>query len=113
MFLFEEDAVLGLEISGGPFQGPELVPGDFDGNGSVDQNDADILQANMFTAGGVSSGDVNGDGNVNFQDLADFAPLFAAATGGAVGAQSVPEPSATVLGLLGVVSLLTLRRRTR
>jgi hypothetical protein len=52
------------------------------------------------------------DGNVNFDDLAAFAPIFnAAAAGGA--AQAVPEPASSVLVLIGLAAALAFVRRKR
>ena len=63
----------------------------------------------MFSGGGLSAGDITGNGFVDFDDLAAFAPLFEAANAG--GAQSVPEPATSLLSIFGLVTLLAVRKR--
>lgn len=91
---------------------PPAIPGDTDGNGIVDADDAAVLAqnwgANVGTLG-AEAGDFNGDELVNAAD----ASILAANWGNHNSAESsaaVPEPSAAVL-LLGVIaSFLTWRR---
>jgi hypothetical protein len=112
LFLLEDGAVSGLSISAGPFVDPNpRMPGDFNLDGVIDSADAGILQSNMFSAGNADSGDMTADGNVNFADLAAFAPVFAGANGG--GAASVPEPASSVLILLGLAGILATARSRR
>ncbi len=108
MVLFEDDALNGLVLSPGPFVNP-AVDGDFNSDGVIDSSDATILQDNMFTAGGTSIGDITGNGFVDFDDLAVFAPIYEAAN--AAPAASVPEPASFGLASLAVVALLSVRRR--
>jgi uncharacterized protein (TIGR03790 family) len=112
-----------------------LMPGDADMDGLVGSADLARLAANWGAVGGSGgamwgAGDFNGDGRVGSEDLALIAANWGArsnwaAVGG--GAQpeaglappdnsnnAIPEPSARVLGALGVISLLvhwTLRGR--
>lgn len=108
MVLFENDALNGLVLSPGPFVNP-AVDGDFNSDGVIDSSDATILQDNMFTSGGTSVGDITGNGFVDFDDLAVFAPIYEAAN--AAPAASVPEPASFGLASLAIVALLGVRRR--
>ena len=81
---------------------------DFDGNGVIDQADADILIDNFGEGTMQSQGDINGDGAINLADVAAFAPIFAEAN---PAAASVPEPGALSLVLLGLGAIPFLRKR--
>ncbi|MEO0477051.1 MAG: hypothetical protein AAF085_13930 [Planctomycetota bacterium] len=75
--------------------GPDGLPGDANGDGSVDLLDLDILGANFgLTPADLAEGDFNDDDIVDLLDLdilgANFGTMAAAST-------SVPEPSATML----------------
>ncbi|MEM1011703.1 MAG: dockerin type I domain-containing protein, partial [Planctomycetota bacterium] len=92
------------------------LPGDANGDGTVDLADFGILRANFGTSMSTfEMGDFNGDGNV---DLADFGILranFGATSGSDIAALDawyvtvVPEP--TTLALAGLGGLALLRRR--
>ncbi len=97
------------EITGDPFVS---VPGDFNGDGVVDATDAEELVDNFGEEGGFAQGDINFDGDINFQDVALFRPIYAAASG-AGEASVVPEPGSVSLLVLGFVSMLGFRRRKR
>ncbi|MEM1011733.1 MAG: PEP-CTERM sorting domain-containing protein [Planctomycetota bacterium] len=93
-----------------------MLPGDANGDGTVDLADFGILRANFgSTMGTFATGDFNGDMNV---DLADFGILranFGTSSGSDLAALDawyasvVPEP--TTLGLCGIAGLAMLRRR--
>lgn len=62
-----------------PFDPWAEVSGDADGDGDVDQNDIDLVEANFgrsVTPGAARSGDVNGDGFVDGADLAITTSFF-------------------------------------
>lgn len=103
----ETDAYPGLVLTPGPFMGGS--PADFDGNGTVDADDAEILEDNYNTNAGPLGGDMNSDGIVDLRDVALFKPIFQAANAGA--AASVPEPSSALMVVLGSLGLLSVRRR--
>ncbi len=67
----------------------------------------DILSATQNT---VSMGDVNGDGAVDYFDIAAFHALDAGGAANAVGS-AVPEPSTMALAVVGLLGLLTVIRR--
>ena len=97
-----------------------LVPGDFDADASVDDDDLAIWLAGFGTSGGASAGngDANGDGDVdgrdfllwqrNYGDSALNLPLTASSN-------AVPEPTAValLLGGLCVAGRRAGRTRTR
>jgi hypothetical protein len=88
---------------------PAFTPGDANGDGVVDDEDASILGAHWRQIGGVgwAEGDFNRDGNVNDADAA----ILAAHWGEGVGEESVPEPGSLAL-LVGVavMGMVYLRR---
>ncbi len=86
---------------------------DFNGDGTVDLLDLDVLGQNWQMAGTQSTGDANGDGTVDLLDLdllgqqwqqsGSFASALAAS------GIAVPEPAS--VALLGLGGLAVLRRR--
>ncbi len=90
--------------------GPQSLPGDADGNGTVDEADAAILAANWQKIGGATwaDGDFNGDGTVNDID----ATIMAANWQKTSQSASVPEPSSLVL-LLGILAMAAFCKRAR
>lgn len=98
-----------------PINGIEIVPavglvGDADGNGVVNIADFDLIRGNFLNT--VAAGE---DGDLDFStvvDLTDFR-IWKNAFGGA-GPNSVPEPSAALLIVVGGAGLVLARRfRTR
>ena len=83
------------------------LPGDANGDGSVDILDLDILGMNFGKIGGsaYSDGDFNGDGNVDLLDLDILGANY-----GAMASTAVPEPSALLLALTGLVLLKRTQR---
>lgn len=87
---------------------PPPVPGDFTGDGLVDNSDLNLLLANW---GGVSNPLPNGwDGDPPVGGLIDNDELNALLGNWGVGVTAVPEPATLVLTLLGAVAM---RRRVR
>ena len=85
-----------------------LIPGDANGNGIVDENDAAILAENWLATGADwSMGDFNEDGVVNDAD----ATLLAANWQGSSSSENVPEPGAFVLLIGAMFGLLAWSRR--
>ena len=57
--------------------GPEVVPGDVNGDGIVNFNDISVLSLYLLDLGGLAEGcelnaDFNGDGTVDFKDITDM-----------------------------------------
>ncbi|CAL1151158.1 unnamed protein product [Cladocopium goreaui] len=72
---------------------------DFNGDGTVDLLDLDILGANFGGPGDMSTGDANGDGTVDLLDLDILGGEF-----GTSASSAVPEPTAAVLALSMLVA---------
>jgi hypothetical protein len=104
-------ALAGFQIVGELILAPSDA--DFDSSTVVDGTDLLIWQRGFGLAGqpDKSTGDANGDGNVNAADLAVWELQYG--TGGLAGASlsSVPEPAAGLLGLLAASCLLGSARR--
>ena len=86
-----------------------VVPGDIDGDGDVDGDDAAILASfwqQTGLAGGASEGDFNGDGAAN-----DIDATIMAANWTGPSAASVPEPSTLILLIVGALALLCVKPR--
>ena len=86
------------------FSLPSLTPGDANGDGYVNSDDASILAQHWLQISGATwaDGDFNGDGAVNDRD----ATLLAANWQGTAAEASVPEPSTLVLLSVGGLALL-------
>lgn len=88
----------------------EQTLGDFDGDDTISLADYLVLSANLHTnlvgfdaVESYLKGDMNGDGQINFFDVAAFRAAFENQTAGAAGdvpPNSVPEPSSLALVLL-------------
>ena len=86
------------------------IPGDANYSGAVDQDDAAILAAHWLETGcSWETGDFNGDGKVDDVDATLLATNWN--SGEPIGLASVPEPSAIVLLIAGLLSLLACNRQ--
>ena len=102
---------------GGPFDDAyfddfslTIVPtllSDYNGDGTVDLLDLDILGLEFGMSGPDLLADSNNDGTVDLLDLDILGLEF----GMTSGAQSVPEPTAALLAAIAVTSLTAQRRR--
>ena len=90
---------------------PPSVPGDTDGDGDVDGDDAAVLAGNWLQTveGGCSVGDFDEDGDVDDLDATILAANWTKST--AAGA-AVPEPTMAAILLNCLVALLVYRRRS-
>ena len=92
---------------------PSPLSGDANGDGKVDINDLTIVLAHYGETGDVwSQGDFNGDGAVDINDLT----IVLANYGNTLGAPSpaaVPEPSALLLAAAGLLGAMAFARRRR
>lgn len=96
------------------FETDALLPGDANGDGSVDLLDLDILGTNFgLTPATFSQGDFNEDGVVDLLDLDGLGINFGEVVGSAAPSLSVPEPAAAVAAsmLLFFASLRSAPRR--
>ncbi len=84
------------------------VPGDYNGNGTVDA--ADYV---LWRNGGPLQNEVDTPGTVNAADYAAWVARFGNTSGAGSGLSSaaVPEPAVACLALLSVVGLSAIRRR--
>ncbi len=84
---------------------------DFNGDGSVDLLDLDILGGNWQMNGTAATGDANGDGFVDLLDLDELGSQWqqSASFEAALAATGIPEPGS--LALLGLGGLAIMRRR--
>ncbi|MEO0529859.1 MAG: LamG-like jellyroll fold domain-containing protein [Planctomycetota bacterium] len=80
---------------------------DFNGDGTVDLLDLDILGANFdLTPATAAQGDANGDGTVDLLDLDILGSQF----GMSASSQAIPEPASLALVVLAGVAVATRRR---
>ncbi|TWT40627.1 hypothetical protein [Botrimarina hoheduenensis] len=87
----------------------DLLPGDYDSNGSVDSRDYAQWRTDFGLTGGELASDGNGDGVV---DAADYVVWRDAVVGG-VGPASTPEPAGVSLAAVLIASSCCTRRRSR
>ncbi len=85
--------------------GPVFQPGDVDLDGDIDIADYDIINANMFSTGIRTDGDLTADNFVDFEDFAQWKNAF--------NAQAIPEPGTMMPLAIAGVLLIGLTRRRR
>lgn len=105
--------VLNIGSTGGPtcqdVAASRAIPGDLDGNNSVEFADFLALSANFGVSGvGYEQGDIDCSGDVAFADFLILSGNFGQSAGGAA---SVPEPATSLLATLACLGLLGARRR--
>ena len=84
--------------------------GDANGDGNVDINDLTIVLTNYDKSGMIwSQGDFNHDGTVDINDLTIVLTNYDTTSG--KGIKAVPEPSCVVLLGIGALALVLFRRR--
>jgi hypothetical protein len=90
-----------------------LKPGDFDGDKDVDGADFVAWQTNFpkETGATLGEGDADGDGDVDGADFVVWQTNFPFTPG--PGASTIPEPTAVVLAVLGVIGCCAVSRRRR
>jgi hypothetical protein len=98
-----------IVITQGP---PPAIPGDTDGNGIVNEIDAQVLAEKWgaTVSNGAEDGDFNGDTLVNVLDAAILAANWGNHNG-TEAATAAPEPSTLLLLFAAAASLLITRRR--
>lgn len=107
-------ALAEVEVFGPP---PAVVgvPGDYNGNGTVDSADYVVWRNNNGLTGGATTaqGDGTGDGNVNAADYTYWRTRFGntSGSGSSLGGAAVPEPAAAMIMLIGSVFVLPIRSR--
>ena len=90
----------------------EFMFGDLDGNGQVDSNDLTILKTFFGASGSAAAwADLNGDGRTDGGDFLVWQRLFGSGGYVAINAGGVPEPGALALVAPLVLAALVRRRR--
>jgi hypothetical protein len=83
-----------------------LLPGDVNGDGMVNINDFHIIRGNLFKTGQTrAQGDLVVNGTVDFADFREWKRLAppGVAAGASFGDLAIPEPTSSVLVILGTV----------
>lgn len=87
----------------------ELLSADFDGNGTVDQNDLAVFENNYGQAAIQTTGDANGDGQVDGRDLLIWQQQYGMSTASQLS--TVPEPSTWSIACLTAMLFCHSRRQ--
>ncbi len=96
----------------GEHEGDFTKFGDFDGNGTVDDDDFNVMRLHMnTTVSAYADGDVDGDGRVTLQDFNRFKYEYYEGTSAL--SLAIPEPSTFLLLLTALPALIGGRRRSR
>lgn len=85
-----------------------VAAGDTDANGEVNFLDFLALAENFGEAGGWAQGDFSGNGEVDFLDFLALAENFGQSV---TAAAAVPEPTASLMAVFGVLGLIGFRKR--
>ena len=111
--LRDSGAASSMQFAQVDFFGTASDNADFDGSGIVDGLDFLIFQTGFGLTGqsNNSNGDANGDGVVDSADLAIWETQYGTAPPISVSVSSVPEPSAILLTLVGLLGALASSRR--
>jgi hypothetical protein len=105
------ETMLGVVDYGAIPVGPGGIPGDYNGNGTVEQADLDLVLLN-WGAGGVPGGWVNDlpEGNIDQAELdgvlLNWGNMAAAGLGSAAG---VPEPASWLIAMVALVAVCASR----
>jgi hypothetical protein len=91
---------------------PGGIPGDYNGNGTVEQADLDLVLLNWGT-GGVPGGWVNDlpEGNIDQAELDGVLLNWGNMAAAGLGGSPVPEPASGILIVLFACVTLAMRRR--
>lgn len=103
IFLEAGDAGVYAEIGSLTLVAPRL-PGDADGNGTVDLEDFNVLKTNFGQSGAWEQGDFTGDGTIDLNDFNVLKTHFGEST-------TVPEPAAWLLAAMTLAVLFSRRSR--
>ena len=93
----------------GTLQLAGLIPGDIDGNGTVEFEDFLILSDHFGSPGEYTDGNLDRIDNIGFTDFLILSQNFGKTS---ANMSAVPEPSASVLVALAVVALASNRRQS-
>ncbi|WP_442483145.1 PEP-CTERM sorting domain-containing protein [Aeoliella sp. SH292] len=92
---------------------PEGVPGDYNGDGTVNLADYTVWRDTLGATGTGLAADGNSDNVVNAADYGIWKGNFGSGSGSvaAVGTSAVPEPSTVLIAAAGLLAVTAIRRR--
>jgi hypothetical protein len=110
--LFGPDILTPFRLDLTAVEVPEMIPGDANDDGIVDEEDAAVLASNWLKMENAywTDGDFNNDGMVDDRDATIMAANWLATS---LPEASVPEPAAIILLLAGSLCILCRSRRVR
>lgn len=93
---------------------PEGVPGDYNGDGTVNLADYTVWRDTLGATGTGLAADGNNDNIVNAADYGIWKGNFGLGSGAlaSVGTAAVPEPSTVLIAAAGLLAVAAIRRRT-